>query len=278
MRWGLLLTLATAVSGCGRIAYDPLPAGGDVDGTVVDVDGSLARDGSAGADGSTSMDGGSGTDAAGGSDGSIPGEDGSIATDAGGSTVVVGETPGADFSGVTTDTVLNSSFTTLNYGASTAMNLRSDTISQFVGLMRFDLSSLPSGTIAGAELRVTTTTTVIDRGRVDLYRVLEEWQEGDQNGGSGVANADDRLPGVAWTAASAGPGSRDSVVVGTFTPRDTSTEYVVTLDAAVVQGWLDSPESNFGLALVAAGHRMGDAVQIATSEASSGQPHLVVSY
>src|SRR5262249_35594032 len=114
--------------------------------------------------------------------------------------------PGLDGGGGTMDlpvhpgTELDSTMTTLNYGA--APDLVAD--GSRVILLRFDVTSIGPGTIVSVELHFWTTPTgSLDRGSLQVFRVLQDWTEGTQNAQAGVANWTERLPGVNWAGAGA---------------------------------------------------------------------------
>jgi len=110
-------------------------------------------------------------------------------------------------------------------------------------VMRFDLSSVPAdATIQSAALHIWTD---FDEGQTcTLYPLLEAWSET-------AATWNRRMPGVAWSNAGAGaPGSRSMTAIGTVTPLQPNTGYVIPLDVATVAGWVANPASNHGIAFV----------------------------
>ncbi|MDQ3031633.1 MAG: DNRLRE domain-containing protein [Myxococcota bacterium] len=270
------------VLGCGRLDYDPrsdvlVDSGiSEIDDALLDAsadaqpaDGAVPEDvGAPPDDGGRVDDAGrddAGADDAGASDaGSVDG--GSL--DAGGDTTVS--------LGAVADTALNSAATTYNYGTAASFNVRSDRISTYTGLMRFDLTGVVGSRILSAELHLTTSTVAISSGRVDVHRVLEAWQEGTQSAGAGTASWAERLPGTAWAAAGCGVGSRESAAVATFMPYAASTSYTVTLPIALVRSWADTPTSNHGLAIVAVDTSMGATVGFRAREFTADPPHLVL--
>jgi hypothetical protein len=171
------------------------------------------------------------------------------------------------------DTALNSFAPTLNYGAGTTFNVRSDQVSTYVALLRFDLSSA-SGRVTSATLRISTSTQVFTTGRIDFSRVLEAWDEGTQTGGAGTANYAMRQGLMIWTAMGCGPGSRDTAVVASLQPTSMNTRYDVTLPPTLVQEWIAGPAANHGLALFAQG-TVNDSVVFFARE-SAMAPELIV--
>ena len=153
------------------------------------------------------------------------------------------------------DTFLRFNNPTLNYGDT--QRLCADTTADDRRiLLRADLSSLPPGAeVLAAELHIWTgsNTNDLSTQTLSLYRLLEGWNEGNQDAAAGVASWNERTAGTAWTVAGAGVGSRDDVASGSLAPAALDTEYVVALPPDLVAGWLADPASNFGLVMVAAG-------------------------
>jgi hypothetical protein len=142
-----------------------------------------------------------------------------------------------------------------NYGGAATVGVdggQGGADNHLLALIAFDLTSIPTDAMVQGglpELLIYTTGNALDVGSVTVYRVLESWIEGAGDDTSGVANWDDRAVGQAWTAAGVGPGSRAGTAMGQFTPSSADTEYVVALTGAVVQGWITTPGSNFGIVL-----------------------------
>jgi hypothetical protein len=66
-------------------------------------------------------------------------------------------------------------------------------------------------------------------------------------------------------------------LVGSATVIDGSAGYVdFTLDAAVVQKWIDHPEQNYGIILTVPGAAQGQAAYFNSSEAASNVPELML--
>lgn len=113
---------------------------------------------------------------------------------------------------------------------------------QRTALFRFDLSAIPvTSVVTGAELAIWTDT---DPGApCTLYPVLQSWDEA-------TATWNVRTTGTSWTAAGAAPPSRGAVAIGTVSPSVADTAYTITLDTATVAGWVASPATNFGVAII----------------------------
>lgn len=174
------------------------------------------------------------------------------------------------------DTFVRLSDPTLNYGGSARMCGDTTTDDRRM-LVRIDVSSLPAGAqVLSATLRVWTGTLTNDLSAqsYSVYRMLEQWDEGAETATAGAASWNERRPGVAWSVAGAGSGSRDDVVRGSFVPAAIDTEYAVELDPALVAGWVDDPASNFGLVILSAG---SDGACFATTEAADPGKHPILS-
>ncbi len=132
---------------------------------------------------------------------------------------------------LTGDSQINSSATTTTYGASTTLNI-SPTNS---ALLQFDLTDmLPSGTTAAQVLRarlIVFPDTFSTGGTVNLYQVTSAWSEGT------VTYA--TKPTVAGTVAATASIGGNNFHYFSVTP--------------LVQSWITTPASNFGVELQASG-------------------------
>ncbi len=157
------------------------------------------------------------------------------------------------------DTFLRFNNPSLNYGASKRLCADTTTDDRRV-LLRVDLASLPAGIeVTAVDLHLWTGDSDNDLSTqtFSFYRMLEDWNEGNQDAATGFASWDERKSDTDWTVAGAGVGSRDDVVIGSFVPDAIDTEYVVPLEPELVAGWLADPASNFGVVIVAAGQDGG---------------------
>jgi hypothetical protein len=132
---------------------------------------------------------------------------------------------------LTGDSQINSAATTTTYGASTTLNI-SPTES---ALLQFDLTDmLPSGTTAAQVLRarlIVFPDTITTGGTVNLYQVTSGWSEGT------VTYA--TKPTVAGTVAATASIGANNFHYFSVTP--------------MVQSWITTPASNFGVELQASG-------------------------
>ncbi len=143
----------------------------------------------------------------------------------------------------TADTWLSESDPEQNFGA--ALVLGTAGSSDATILLRFDLGIVAAGAVPRAvTLAVSTSDGAQEPARVRIYRVFEDWSEDE-------ASWNLRTTGQAWTRAGCGVGSRDAAARAEVSIEAPSTRYQVALPTSVVQGWIDDPASNRGLALIA---------------------------
>ncbi len=241
-RW-VLLVVATA--GCGRFGFTDDPSLSD--GRPADA----RRDGNGGAMGDAPVD-------------------------AAGVAISFGERTGSQHTGVTTDTWLSSTSQMANYGGDDNFSVSPSN----VGLIRFDVSAIPSGTtVVAAELHIKSEDIGLSSGMVQLFQVLQPWTEGTGQGSNGVANYTQRMNATNWANAGAGaPGSRSSTVIAQFDPATLQTDYTVAFNAAgvaMVQSWVNTPANNDGVAFVVTAGGGNVNFQSRTAGASSA-PLLVI--
>jgi hypothetical protein len=182
--------------------------------------------------------------------------------------VTFGERPDASHAGVTSDTRLSESEPTYNTGAN--VSIGPDASPKRVLLVRFDLTALPVDTIVeSANLllftRACSGCEAVPGTSVQVYRLLEDWVEGTSVSAAGVANYTYRTATELWTTPGAGPGSRDTVSLASFSPQTLDTEYVIMLPVNIVRAWVADPASNFGLEFAIEG-QISDGVSFNSSE------------
>ncbi|MGQ9715542.1 MAG: DNRLRE domain-containing protein, partial [Anaerolineae bacterium] len=136
----------------------------------------------------------------------------------------------------------------VNYGNWWYMSLRAGGAKR--PILRFDLSSIPIGaTIASATLHLHTTglQDPADRSTtVSIYRVLRPWNELQVTWNQAKAADPWQLAGCN------GPADRELEAAATFVVDRPNKAYQVDV-TGLVQGWVNAPEGNFGVLLVASG-------------------------
>ncbi len=165
------------------------------------------------------------------------------------------------------DSYLRETSGNTNYGSETL--LQADGVDQDPGngnygelrpVLSWDVSSIPTDAVvdsASINLSLTDSST----GSYELFSVNSAWTEGT----------------VVWNDLD-GPGDTGSTVIGTITSGIIGNT-VINLNAsgvALVQGWIDGSISNNGIIIKSGGTNNG--IDISSSEASSGQPILNVTY
>jgi hypothetical protein len=147
---------------------------------------------------------------------------------------------------LTADTMLDSTAVTSNFGAATEL----EASGTHAILLRFDTTALGPGTILTVDLHFWTTTSGgLQRGSLQVFRLLEDWTEGTGTGQPGAASWQDRLAGIAWTGPGASGGARDPTPLGSTPATGDATEQVVALSLSAVEGWRAAPATNFGVVL-----------------------------
>jgi hypothetical protein len=190
--------------------------------------------------------------------------------------------------GVTADTEIDSDNPNGNYGGDIRFycGRHANPIAIWVGLLRFDLSAIPAGaTVLSASLEVWTGDDAfdpVDHATVQWHRVLESWTEGDgdKTGPAGVANYSQRVQGTAWATVGAGsPGSTDATIFAEQATEANNTPYTFVLPPSLVQAWVTTPASNFGMAcFVSPGVDSDTDFKSKTSSFADRRPQLTVTY
>jgi hypothetical protein len=174
------------------------------------------------------------------------------------------------------DTYLSASEPAANFGAVDVLRTASSPGATI--LVRFDLGIAPAGVaVQAVTLAVSTSGAAQDASRVRVYRVFEDWTEGEESGAPGEASWEVRAPGLGWTRAGCGVGSRDAAARADFEVNAPGARYEVDLPTSVVEGWIEDPTSNRGLALIATS---GSGVELISSEGDdpTARPALVIEW
>ena len=129
------------------------------------------------------------------------------------------------------DTYTNSADTTTNYGAQKTLNVDAE---KEITYIQFNLASVPTGaSISQATLKLYVNT-VTTAGAFELYAVNGTWTES----------------GLTYSLAPALGSVIDSSVPITTADKN---QYILIPMTSTVQGWINTPSSNNGVALVAVG-------------------------
>jgi hypothetical protein len=157
-----------------------------------------------------------------------------------------------------------------------------------VTLLKVDLSAdVPScSEVMFAQLVIDTTDDNLGAGSdVAVYPLLEAWDEGNgavAAGTTGAASWQARAGANLWRTAGAGVGgtsgdSRSTTAMATFDPNADNTTFTVLLEKTVVQGWVDNPATNHGMAILVI-NNPSDVHFWSTEAVDSDRPALQIAY
>lgn len=151
-----------------------------------------------------------------------------------------GERSGSMTTGVTVDTTITLDQPMLTSGPSEDLGLYGGGTTDRA-LLRFELSSLPPGTLVVAARLKLELVDFGDNivGSLALRVAGEGWSEAN-------ASWNQRDTGTAWTSA----GGTASAVIATSPPPTTALSFTVPVN--IPQSWLDTPATNFGFIVEAA--------------------------
>jgi hypothetical protein len=168
----------------------------------------------------------------------------------------------------TQDTYVDSLNQSTTFGGAANMLADGDT-TPATALLRIDLSTIPTtATVQSAVLHVWVSN---DTGaNVNVYKMAQAWDEA-------TATWLVRSTGVGWASPGAAPPSRETTVLATFTPDAIYAEKMGAIDTAIVQGWVTTPATNHGLAIVTA-DADGSAWRTRENTTVTNHPILVVTY
>lgn len=164
------------------------------------------------------------------------------------------------------------------------------------GLLMFDLSTIPSGaTITAVSLRMVMNRTVSGANNVSLHRLNEDWGEGASNAGAGgdgngttaelgdatwICTFSNGAGGctTSWTTAGGvyqAAASATTSVAGPAAYTWSSAQMITN-----VQGWLNTPATNFGWEIICAEGTPGSAKRFSsrTNPIVPDRPSLTVTY
>ena len=155
------------------------------------------------------------------------------------------------------DTYLRSSQATRNYGATTTINVSPLTASPQNALFRWDLSSIPVGaTISAASM--TFEVTDGSAYALRLYNMRRGWVEGSSNDAASSSSANwNTYNGASnWGTSGAQSTTADrfdtnlwDAPKATFSGTGSKTIPLNASGAAVVEGWVNNPSTNYGVTI-----------------------------
>jgi len=187
-----------------------------------------------------------------------------------------GMTPTVSYAG-TRDTSLSQNQPTTVFGLSTTLLVDGDdpsgTGNDLSSLLRWDISAIPPGSsIESAEitLQVTNSST----GNYGVYQLLAPWIETEATWNQSAA-------ATSWQLAGArGALDRSTTVLGTVSASSTGS-YTFSLNSsglAVVQAWIDDPNSNHGLIIADSSVTNGLDILSRETATITQRPKLTIAY
>jgi len=185
--------------------------------------------------------------------------------------------PSAAYNG-TTDTTLQQYSPSLTDGSNVTMKADFDYPSasrkSVVGLMKFDVSSIPTtAKVTSAKLTVNVTNLTQAAG-YQLYALLRGFSESQASWNLSSSS-------VKWAGGGArGTTDRSTASMGTLAPTKNG-QYTVTLNAAgiaAVQKWVQSPASNFGFAIDTSSNPDGVQFDSSNAATAANRPRLSIAY
>lgn len=157
-------------------------------------------------------------------------------------TLTFGERGGAQVANVTFDSFLEAEYPLEEFGNDERIRIDADPLK--VGLLRFDLTAIGAGAqIVSADLTLYVVDPIED-GEYVANPLIVSWDENEANY---VYRDDNQL----WPAPGAGAGSFSPTRMGAFAPPVADVDAVMSLSATAVQAWVDSPQTNYGMRIIA---------------------------
>ncbi len=155
------------------------------------------------------------------------------------------------------------------------------------GLIAFDLSEIPTGSIVDSvELTMTVSDSHDSGFTISMHRMQADWGEGTTVGtGGGRGRAQPATPNeVTWlhrffdTEFWSSPGGDFFATPSAVSSAAVTTRWTGAGLQADVQDWVDNPGSNFGWILIGNEMRLQSVQVYFGSESFSGAPSLIVRY
>jgi hypothetical protein len=177
----------------------------------------------------------------------------------------------------TKDTFISEANPTTNYGSNTSIEIDGDdppsSGQDLTGLLRWDLSVVPNGTIVTAA-SISLNITNGSSNSYSFYQMLRDWDENQ-------ASWNQAQSAVNWGSPGANDASDRSSTILANIPSASTGAITINLNAegvSVINAWLDNPSSNFGLIL--GNTNSTDGLDFSSSEEanSSLRPRLSLSY
>ncbi len=170
----------------------------------------------------------------------------------------------------TKDTWINQQSPSTNYGQSSLLYLNETESQKKRALLHFDLSKF-NGSVVGVELFFHVSSANIG-AILELNKMNEDWEEGNQNQNTGTSNWNQSFDGQSWN-----PGGNYNPTPILSEPVNSLGWTAIEIPASLIQGWLDSPETNFGL-MVRNNLPIPNAILSISSTESTTAPYLSITF
>ncbi len=171
----------------------------------------------------------------------------------------------------TKDTWINQQSPSTNYGQSTLLYLNETETQQKRALIHFDVSKFNGSTVNSAKLFFHVSNANIG-AILELNKMNQDWEEGSQNQGIGTSNWNNSFSSQSWT-----PGGNYNTTPILSEPINSSGWTFVTIPSSVIQEWLDTPASNFGL-MLRNNLPIANAILSINSSESTNAPYLTITF
>ncbi|RIK83172.1 MAG: hypothetical protein DCC68_04345 [Planctomycetota bacterium] len=182
-----------------------------------------------------------------------------------------GAAPSGAYAG-TTDTWINENNQGQISGADTVLDIDGEDPNENLGLIRWDLSSIP----AGNTIRSAAITVNVSNGTnqdYEVFALLRNWSEAEANWTQAAAGQTWQTPGARGAA------DRGATILGAVSGGIGVRTFVLNAAGiAQIQQWIDNPATNFGF--VISDDSATDGIIFASSEAATAgnRPRLTLSF
>ena len=166
-----------------------------------------------------------------------------------------GVQPYASYAGVADTRIANGVYLNGNLGAGQDLYTGSaNTALKLRFLVKFDLSGVvpATATVSKAYLTVYAGTSRIGNFNIAAYRMTSQWDEGTKTVYTDPADGAtwvSRTASAMWTT-QGGDYAASAVSDSPVFPANTGDAVTLSLDAAMVTSWLNSPSTNYGVILI----------------------------
>ncbi len=156
-----------------------------------------------------------------------------------------------------------------NYGLSSSLYLSETSGQRKRSLLQFDFSDLINNTVETATLHLYIEN-VNGGAIIELYQLLEQWDEGNQNQDAGTGNWSQPSQNKSWTS---GGNYKNTALISEAV--NTLGWITLTLPNSLVQQWMDDHSTNHGIILTNALPISNSILGIRSKE-SSHAPYLTI--